>query len=159
MSALSQAIKDTTKGFLKSYVDASLAKNPQLLSDYLSQDCVRFIGPQSYLQSVGAPADFSMNNTEYESHFGKMEFYTFHTHEIHDLTIDTENLKAAARSDLTGTFIDGKKLSRTFVWFLDFNDDGTKIIKTYQHNDSEEGRNFQATIRTYKEAKNQAEVV
>ena len=94
-----------------------------------------------------------MSNIEYEKEFGQMEFYTFEAHHIHDLAIDITNLKAAARSELTGTFIDNKPLSRTFVWFLDFNEDGSKIVRVYQHNDSEEGKSFRLTVKSYYEAK------
>jgi hypothetical protein len=153
MSALSLAIENTTKGFLQSYVDAAQTKNTQLVSTYLAEDCRRSIGPPYYLRSVGAPADFTMSNDEYASEFGTMEFYTFEAHEFYDLTIDTTNLKAGLRSELTGKFIDGKELSRTFVWFLDFNEDGSKIVKVYQHNDAEEGKNFRLTVKAYREAK------
>ncbi|KAH8647137.1 hypothetical protein BX600DRAFT_555401 [Xylariales sp. PMI_506] len=156
MSALSRTIRNTTEQFLKSYVDAGQAKNPRLLSATLAEDCVRYIGPASFLESVGAPADFSMTNAEYEAEFGTMEFYTFEAHEFSDLTIDTENLKAAVRSVLTGVFFDKKPLRRQFVWFLDFNQDGTKIVKVYQNNDVEEGNKFRDTIRVYKAEKQQA---
>jgi hypothetical protein len=155
MSNLRHTIKATTAAFIKSYVDAGQAKQPHLLSTSVAENCVRYIGPVYFLRSVGAPADFSMSNAEYEADFGEMAFYTIDTHEMYDLTIDTENLKAALRSELFGTLVDGKEFSRTFVWFLDFNEDGSKIIKVYQHNDSEEGRNFRLTVKALKEAENQ----
>ncbi|RDW59213.1 hypothetical protein BP5796_12137 [Coleophoma crateriformis] len=156
MSNLAQAIQKTTEAFLKGYVDAAQAKNPGILSAQATDDCVRYIGPPCFLRSVGAPADLFMTNAQYEADFNKMEFYTFDTHEFYDLTIDAPNRKAAVRSELTGKFIDGKELLRTFVWFLEFTEDGSKIVKIYQHNDSEEGRNFRLTVSAYQEAKDRS---
>lgn len=155
MAALTQAIQNTTKEYLKSFVDASQTKDIGIVSSCLTKDCRRYIGPPYFLRQLGAPANLSLSNSEYETEFGQMQFYTFDKHELYDLTIDVPNLKAAARSELTGTFIDGKELSRTFVWFLDFNEDGSKIVKVYQHNDVQEATSFRQTIKTYHEANNQ----
>ncbi|RDW63765.1 hypothetical protein BP6252_11310 [Coleophoma cylindrospora] len=155
-AALAQAIQKTTEAFLKGYVDASHAKNPKILSAEATDDCVRYIGPPCFLRSVGAPADLSMNNTQYEDEFNTMEFYSLDQHEFYDMTIDAPNRKAAVRSELTGKFIDGKELLRTFVWFLDFTEDGSKIVKIYQHNDSEEGRNFRLAVAEYQAAKDRS---
>ncbi|KAH8886460.1 hypothetical protein GQ53DRAFT_599191, partial [Thozetella sp. PMI_491] len=132
---LAEAIRNTTKDFLQSYVQASATKDMTRLSAQLTPDCARHLGPPYYLVGLGAPPTFTMTNAEYESEFGTMEFYTFDSHDLFDLVVDTEKRRSAVRSELNGTFFDGNSLSRSFVWFLDFNEDGTKITQVYQYND------------------------
>jgi hypothetical protein len=152
MAALAEAIRETTKDFLQSYVQASATRDMTRLSAQLTPDCVRHLGPPYYLLGLGAPSTFTMTNTEYESEFGTMEFYTFDTHELFDLAVDTESRRSAARSEIKGTFFDGNSLLRSFVWFLDFNEDGTKITNVYQHNDLAEGKAFREKIAEYRAA-------
>lgn len=142
MSSLAQAIETTTKGFLKSYVDASQTKSMEALAAYLTDDCRRHVGPPAFLIARGAPPDYSMSNEEYAAEFNGMEHYQFDDHVVYDLVVDTEKLRAAARSEILVKFNSGETASRNFVWFLDFNEDGSKIVKVYQHNDVEEANKW-----------------
>jgi len=142
MSSLAQAIETTTKGFLKSYVDASQTKSMEALAAYLTDDCRRHVGPPAFLIARGAPPDYSMSNEEYAAEFNGMEHYQFEDHVLYDLVVDTQKLRAAARSEILVKFNSGETASRNFVWFLDFNEDGSKIVKVYQHNDVEEANKW-----------------
>ncbi|KAL3954246.1 hypothetical protein ACCO45_012202 [Purpureocillium lilacinum] len=150
MSSLAQAIETTTKGFLKSYVDASQTKSMEALAAYLTDDCRRHVGPPAFLIARGAPPDYSMSNEEYAAEFNGMEHYQFDDHVLYDLVVDTQKLRAAARSEILVKFNSGETASRNFVWFLDFNEDGSKIVKVYQHNDVEEANKWLDGMKTRK---------
>lgn len=151
MSAvLEQAIRDTTTAFVKSYMDATQQKKPSLISTDLADGCIRYIGPPAFLRACGAPLDMTLSISEYEAEFGDMSLYTISSFEIHNVTVDTANRKAAAWSVLHCDFIDGSKEDRTHAWFLDFNEDGSKIVKIYQHNDTLEGTQFRDKVQAMK---------
>lgn len=141
MSNVAKLLEQTTRAFLKSYVDASQTQDMNLLNAHVTSECQRYVGPAAFLESQGAPADFSISNVEFAAEFNGMDLYRFADHIIHDLVVDAEKLKAAARTDLLVKFNDGEVLTRIFVWFLGFKEDGRKVSKVYIHNDAQEARN------------------
>jgi hypothetical protein len=153
MSPLAKSIRATAEAYLNSYIRASKTKNMREISADCTEDCHRFLGPASFLELVGAPPDFKMTNAEYESQFGTMAFYALSDCIISKLVIDEDALKAAAKAELIGEFIDGRKISRTNVWFLDFTADGSKVCRVYQHVDYREAMEFRKTLAEYKKVK------
>lgn len=152
---LATSLRATAEGFMKSIVIASQTKNMRDLSAFCTDDCVRYIGPPAFLERVGVPADFRMNNREWEEQFGTMEFYILDDCNISHVVVDTDNLKVAARGELVGAFLDGKRISRTNVWFMEFTADGKKVTRVHQHTDYEESQSFRMTVAAYKKAKNE----
>ncbi|KAL2207873.1 hypothetical protein CC79DRAFT_1321896 [Sarocladium strictum] len=152
-STLAKTIRATTESYLSGFVRASQTKNMREMSSDCTEDCRRHIGPDAYLELVGAPPGYSMSNTEYESQFNTMAFYKLNDCVISHLVVDADELKAAAKSELIGAFVDGRKISRTNMWFLDFTPDGKKVSKSYQHIDHHEGEQFRKTLAEYKKAK------
>lgn len=152
MSALAEEIQNTTKAFLKSYLDASQTKSMELVSAQLSDSCRRYIGPAAFIEARGAPPNFSMSNAEYAAEFNDMELYEFDDYAIYDLVTDTQNMKAVVRCELFVKFYSGGKGSRNFVFFLDFDQDARKIVKIYQLNDTAEANNWLKDISARKEA-------
>lgn len=151
MSTLAETMEKTTRAFLQDYVDASKGKNMDLISAHLTDDCRRYVGPGPFLRSKGAPEDFSMGNAEYQQEFNDMSLYEFDEHRVYHLVIDAPNLKAAARSEIFARFYaDNVTGSRNFCWFLDFNEDGTKIRKCFQQVDTEEANNWMKEIKVRK---------
>ncbi|UNI17097.1 hypothetical protein JDV02_003473 [Purpureocillium takamizusanense] len=150
MSSLAQAIEATTRGFLQSYVNASETKSMDALTAHVTDDCRRYIGPPAFLKARGAPSDFSMSNEEYAAEFNGMEHYSFEDHVMYDLIVDTQNRRAAARSEILIKFNSGETASRNFVWFLDFNEDGSKIVKIYVQLDVEEANKWIEDIKDLK---------
>ncbi|GJN80069.1 hypothetical protein PLIIFM63780_003593 [Purpureocillium lilacinum] len=122
--------------------DFGQTKSMEALAGYLTDDCRRHVGPPAFLIARGAPPDYSMSNEEYAAEFNGMEHYQFDDHVVYDLVVDTQKLRAAARSEILVKFNSGETASRNFVWFLDFNEDGSKIVKVYQHNDVEEANKW-----------------
>ncbi|KAK0383692.1 hypothetical protein NLU13_9603 [Sarocladium strictum] len=157
MSTLAKVMRATAEAYLNSFVRASRNKDIREISVNCTDDCQRLVGPASFLQLVGAPLDLKMSNAEYESQFGTMAFYNLQACIISKLVVDEETLRAAAKSELIGEFVDGRKISRTNVWFLDFTADGTKICKVYQHLDFHEALEFRRVLAEYKRVKNEEE--
>ena len=151
-TVLEEAIRATTTAFVKSYMDATKQKKPKLVSSSCTDNCIRHIGPPAFLRAAGAPANLTLSVSEYEAEFGDMSLYTITSFEIHNITVDTANHKAAAWSVLHCDFIDGTKEDRTHAWFLDLNEDGSKVIKVYQHNDTQEGIQFRNKVQAMKNA-------
>ncbi|TPX06844.1 uncharacterized protein E0L32_002340 [Thyridium curvatum] len=153
MSTLEQTIRNTVQEFIKSYADATKEKKPHLVSRCCADDCKRHIGPPAFLAHVGAPPNLTMTNAQYEAEFGELSLYTITSFKVNNITVDAPNLKAAAWSTLYCDFIDGSKHDRTHAWFLDFNEDGTKIVELYQHNDVQEAVDFRNLIQSMKKAR------
>ncbi|KAH9895376.1 hypothetical protein F4778DRAFT_269274 [Xylariomycetidae sp. FL2044] len=157
LSVLRDAILATTQKFIQSYVDAGQARKPELVSSALDDACVRSVGPPPFLAAVGAPADLTMDNATYAAEFNTLEFYTMDRHVAHDVVVDVGSAagtrKAAARSTLHGTWIDGTPFERHFVWFLEFSADGSKVVRVYQHNDTKENVEFRERVKEWREGK------
>lgn len=145
-SALEEAIRTTTTNFIKSFVEAAQQKNACLVSQHTAPDCKRHIGPPAFLAAVGAPSPLVLTNEQYEAEFGDMHVISMDEYEVHNLTVDATNRKAACWSVLKGEFIDGTTLSRMHSWFLDLNEDGSKIVEIYQWNDVEEGKLYREKV-------------
>ncbi|KAH8177094.1 hypothetical protein LIA77_02176 [Sarocladium implicatum] len=152
-TALAKTFRITAEGFLGSFVVASQTKNMRDLSAFCTDDCIRTMGPPSFLQHVGAPPDLRMNNCEWEAQFGTMEFYRFDDCIVSHVVVDTENLKVAVKGEIVGQFLDGKRISRTSVWFMDLTPDGKRVTSVYQHIDSREAQDFRITLAAHKQAK------
>jgi|SRR5687768_4898024 hypothetical protein len=151
MSALEQAMKDTATLYIRSYVDAGTEKNPRLVSKYTTDDCKRHIGPSNMLIAMGAPPELTMTNTEYEATFRDLRVVSVDSYNVHNLTVDATNRKAACWSVLRGKFIDGTPYDRNHSWFFDFNEDGSKIKEMYNISDMHQALEYQKKVAAVEE--------
>ncbi|CAH0046447.1 unnamed protein product [Clonostachys solani] len=144
---LENNIRATTREFLTAYLHASEQNDPKVFSATLTSDCRRYIGPPSFLTAMGLAADFSFSNTEYEDLSRKdMEVWSITLCRQGNMTVDVANRKSAATSEYVGSLSDGTQFSRNLAWFLDFNEDGSKITRIYQLNDTQEARDFRLKL-------------
>ncbi|CAG9986441.1 unnamed protein product [Clonostachys byssicola] len=144
---LEHDMKATTEKFLRAYVEATQQNDPTVFSATLTSDCRRYIGPPSFLAAMGLPEDFSFTNTEYEDLSRKdMAIWTITSASVKNITVDVANRKSAATSEYVGTLSDGSSFSRNLAWFLDFNEDGSKITRIYQLNDTQEAKDFRLKV-------------
>ncbi|CAG9946379.1 unnamed protein product [Clonostachys rosea f. rosea IK726] len=131
---LEHDMRATTEKFLKAYLDASQQNDPTVFSATLTSDCRRYIGPPIFLASMGLPQDFSFTNTEYEDLSRKdMAIWTITSWRARNITVDVANRKSAATSE-------------NLAWFLDSNEDGSKITRIYQLNDTQEAKDFRLKV-------------
>jgi hypothetical protein len=100
---------------------------------------------------MGAPPELSMTNSQYEATFRNFRVVSVETYEIHNLTVDATNLKAACWSVLTGEFIDGTPYKRQHSWFFDFNDDGSKITELFNISDMQQALEYQKKLAEVEE--------
>jgi hypothetical protein len=146
-AALEEAIRATTEKFLRAYVDATEKHDARVFSETLDRDCRRFIGPEPFLTAMALPQNFSLSNEEYENLSKKdLSTWTITTCQVSNLTVDPTSRKSAARSSYVGKLKDGSEFTRTLAWFLDFSEDGTKITRIYQVNDSLEAKQFRERV-------------
>lgn len=146
-------IRVTTEEFLNAYITATEKNDAAVFSETLAPDCRRFIGPPSFLISLGIPPGLSFSNEAYEKLSVKdLEVWAVTSCEIANVTVDVGNLKSAATSNYTGAFSDGSQFKRHLGWFLDFNEDGTKIKKIYQLNDTQEAKDFRLKVEELQKA-------
>ncbi|KAI1078634.1 hypothetical protein F5B20DRAFT_546771 [Whalleya microplaca] len=144
---LRETIEATTREFLMTYQDGAAHKDPSIISRNLSPDCSRQIAPASFMKSVGAPPDLQFSNDAYQSLFEKdLEASAVLKSDILNLTIDAHARKAAARTVYHGKFTDGEEMSMEFAWFLDFNDDGTKVTHIVEVVDPPESLKFSSKV-------------
>jgi hypothetical protein len=151
MATLEEAIRSTATSYIKSYVDAGKQKDPSLVSKYTTADCQRHIGPSHMLTAMGAPPELSMTNAQYEATFRGFGVVSVENYEIHNLTVDATNRKAACWSVLTGKFIDGTPYTRQHSWFFDFNEDGSKIVELFNISDAQQALEYQKKLTAVEE--------
>lgn len=81
----------------------------------------------------GVPPDWSHDNEAYKAGIAaNLEHGSIKTCEVFNLTIDVDARKSAAMSVSNMVFKDGEELIMEHAWALDFNDDGSKIVKVVE---------------------------
>ncbi|VUC31944.1 unnamed protein product [Clonostachys rosea] len=144
---LEHNIRATTREFLIAYFLASEKNDPRVFSATLTSDCRRYIGPPSFLAAMGLSEDFSFSNTEYEDLSRKdLEVWSITSYKFGNITVDVPNRRSAATSEYGGSLSDGTSFSRNLAWFLDFDQDGSKITRIYQLNDTQEAKDFRLRV-------------
>ena len=136
-TSLREALEKKTRDFALSYETAGKTKDPNAISIHLAPNCRRVFGPVSFLREVNWTPESSYSNAEYQLEYEKhMPIWWVNSTDIYNVTIDVEGRKSAARTSYYGEFVDGEKMQLDFAWFLDFNDDGTEIIKVLEYVDT-----------------------
>ncbi|KAH8807495.1 hypothetical protein F5884DRAFT_789367 [Xylogone sp. PMI_703] len=141
---LRATIAATAREMLMSYQDGAAQKDPSIISRSLTPDCIRHIIPASFAQLLGLPPDaLTMNNEPYQEFFAQdLKTSAVVRSEIVDLTVDVEARKAAARTIYLARFSNGDEMSLEFAWFVDFNEDGTKVKKIVEFADTTQAFKF-----------------
>ncbi|KAF6833599.1 hypothetical protein CPLU01_05475 [Colletotrichum plurivorum] len=150
--SLRQTIDETLRGFLLGYEDAREKKDPSQVNRLLTPECGRHISPKSFVKTMGMPSDLAFDPKTYEQKVGaEMQVQQVTRTEISNVVIDAEARTAAAMSVHHGECSDGEKFALEFAWFLNFSDDGTKIVKVREWIDGPEAVKFQGKVQSLME--------
>lgn len=145
--SLRQTIEETLRGFLLGYEDAREKKDASQVNRLLAPDCRRHVSPTTFFTSMGMPPDFSFDNKTYEDKLAaEMQVQSVKRTEISNVVVDAEGRTAAATSVHHGECSDGEAFALEFAWFLNFSDDGTKIVKVREWIDGPEAMRYQTKI-------------
>ncbi|KAJ7323040.1 hypothetical protein DFH08DRAFT_888609 [Mycena albidolilacea] len=133
------AIESSTKAFFGDLEEAIRVKNTTILSRTLAPDCSRSLAPESLIRTFGMPEGFSWTNEAYEQHMKPEVAIMEHaTYEILFTAVDSQKRKSVARV-AHHTKLRGKDAVRLeIVWFLDWNEDGSKVKKIAEFVDTAE---------------------
>jgi hypothetical protein len=133
------AIESSTKAFFGDLDEAIRVKNTTILSRTLAPDCNRSLAPDSLIRTFGMPEGFSWTNEAYEQHMKPEVAIMEHaTSEILFTAVDTQKRTSVARV-AHHTKLRGKDAVRLeMVWFLDWNEDGSKVKKIVEFVDTAE---------------------
>ncbi|GJC87754.1 hypothetical protein ColLi_10592 [Colletotrichum liriopes] len=136
---LRKAIEATTKSFLAAYTDSADQHDPSLINRDVTSDCTRHLLPNTMLKAFGVPTDFSIDNASYLKNLVKdLRVCSVQNSVISNLVIDTEARKAALTSTSDIVYKEGSDSHPIeFSWFLDFNEDGSKVKKVIEFCDKD----------------------
>ncbi|TDZ33884.1 hypothetical protein C8035_v000596 [Colletotrichum spinosum] len=145
VTTLQKTIEATLREFLLGYQTAKEHNDPSFISRALAPECIRYIAPVSFLTAMGAPTDFTFDVKSYQAQFAKeLPVQGVNKTEINDIIIDAVGRKASASTVFHGKYSSSEKLKLEFAWFLDFNEDGTKVTRILEWLDTTEALKFQA---------------
>ncbi|KAH7118590.1 hypothetical protein B0J13DRAFT_569432 [Dactylonectria estremocensis] len=144
---LKKTIEETLRAFILSYKDGAEQNDPAIINRNTTADCTRHLLPASLAKALGAPADFVIDNAEYQRLFASdLKVGGVQKSVISNLTIDAEAKKAAASTVSDMVFKDGEVLVMEHSWFLDFTDDGSKVKKAVEFCDSDSVHKLMAKV-------------
>ncbi|GKT41265.1 uncharacterized protein ColSpa_01446 [Colletotrichum spaethianum] len=91
------------------------------------------------LKAFGVPLDFTIDNEMYLQNITKeVRVYSVQNSVISNLVIDTEARKASFTSTSDIVYKEGSEAHLIeFAWFLDFNEDGSKVKKAIEFCDKD----------------------
>ncbi|KAF4445504.1 hypothetical protein F53441_10757 [Fusarium austroafricanum] len=130
---LREAIEHTSRQFFAAYVDAGDQNNPAIINRDTDENCKRYYRPLTLLDFFGVPQDFAHENGAYEGGIdNNLKKGAVKTCEVSNMTIDVEARRSAATTKSDMVFKDGETLVMERAWILDFNDDGSKVVKVLE---------------------------
>ncbi|KAF4964806.1 hypothetical protein FSARC_7298 [Fusarium sarcochroum] len=129
---IKERIEATVKSYLTCFIDARAKNDTSLVNRNTAPECTRQMLPSP----LGGGA--TMSNDVYEKVFAQgLKLGGMHEHNATDLVVDVGRRKAAATTIANLVFVNGDKVDMEFVWFLNLNDDGSKITKIVEFVDSD----------------------
>ncbi|KAK1977927.1 hypothetical protein LZ30DRAFT_784536 [Colletotrichum cereale] len=136
---LRKTIEATTRSFLAAYTDANDQNDPSIINRDVTDNCTRHMLPDTMLKAFGLPADISIPNEAYIQNTAKnIRVYSVQDSVISNLVIDTEARKAAFTSKSNIVYKEGwESHPIEFSWYLDFNQDGSKVKKVIEFCDKD----------------------
>ena len=141
-ATLRAVIKATVDDFLQSYEDARATGDTKQISRTLTPDCMRHLVPDSLERVIGLPAQIlrGQNVEDYEKRIGpELEVQDQPARvETSNLCIDVDLKGVAFRAVHHMSLRGNGPFSIEICWFLDFNDDGSKVTGITQFVDSAE---------------------
>ncbi|KAH7130959.1 hypothetical protein EDB81DRAFT_859620 [Dactylonectria macrodidyma] len=150
---LKKVIEETPTAFILSYKDGAEQNDPAVINRNTTPDCTRHLLPVSLAVSLGAPADFVIDNAEYQRLFASdLKVGGVQKSVISNLIIDVEARKAAASTVSDMVFKDGEVLVMEHSWFLDFTEDGSKVKKVVEFCDSDSVHKLMAKVGQARQA-------
>jgi hypothetical protein len=130
---LRAAIEATTRQFFAAYVESGEGNDPAIINRDVDADCKRFYRPISLCDWFGVPPEWSHDNEAYKAGIAaNLEHGAIKTCEVFNLTIDADARRSAAMTVSNMVFKDGEKLIMEHAWALDFNHDGSKVVKVVE---------------------------
>lgn len=151
LSTINDSMEQATIAHITGYETSGKTNDANSISAHLAPDCRRTFASRAFIESSGMPPGTALTNEQYQTEWAKqMPIWTVMTTEISNLTIDAGRRTAAARVKSDGEFIDGTKQQVEFAWFLDFNDDGTKITHIVQYVDPVASKEFTTKAKSLK---------
>ncbi|KAJ3530483.1 hypothetical protein NM208_g9312 [Fusarium decemcellulare] len=130
-----KTIEASLRHFILAYKDAAEQNDASLVNRNTTPDCTRHLLPVSLCTSLGAPADFVIDNAEYER-------------------LTAEDLLIGGASCMTSSdmvFHDGEVLVMEHTWALDFTEDGSKVKKVVEFCDQDSVHKLMAKAKQEKE--------
>ncbi|KIL92962.1 hypothetical protein FAVG1_04143 [Fusarium avenaceum] len=130
---LRAAMEATTRQFFAAYVESGERNEPAIINRDVDPDCKRFYRPISLCHWFGVPPDWSHDNEAYKAGItANLEHGSIKTCEVFNLTIDVDARRSAAMTVSNMVFKDGEELIMEHAWSLDFNGDGSKVVKVVE---------------------------
>ena len=122
----------TCVSFITAYDDGWTQKDPSLINRAVAASCTRHIRPRS-ASTIGLPIDLAIDNELYEQLYAKdLAVSRVKNSKMENLVLDIQARKASFMSTSDVEFVDGGDMVLEFVWFLEFNEDGTQITKVVE---------------------------
>ncbi|KAF9765349.1 hypothetical protein IL306_002437 [Fusarium sp. DS 682] len=130
---LREAIEHTSRQFFASYIDAGESNDASIINRNVDKDCKRYYRPLTLLDFFGVPSDFAHENDAYEGGIANnLKKGAIKTCQVSNMTIDVKARKSAATTKSDMVFKDGEVLVMEHAWILDFNEDGSKVVKVLE---------------------------
>lgn len=132
-ATLRQSIEHTARQFFAAYVETGEKNDPSIINRDVDEGCKRYYRPLSLCDFFGVPGDWSHDNKAYEHGIANnLTKGSLKTCEVSNMTIDVDVRRAAATTQSDMVFKDGESFVMEHAWILDFNEDGTKIVKVVE---------------------------
>jgi hypothetical protein len=140
-------IEATIRDFIGAYKDGAAQNDPSIINRNVAAQCTRHLLPASLVQALGAPADFVIDNEEYQRLFANdLKVGGVQRCTLSNLVIDVTARKAAATTVADMVCKDGETIVMEHSWFLDFSEDGSKVTKVVEFCDPDGVHKLMAKI-------------
>ncbi|KAF5005496.1 hypothetical protein FDECE_8074 [Fusarium decemcellulare] len=147
-----KTIEASLRHFILAYKDAAEQNDASLVNRNTTPDCTRHLLPVSLCTSLGAPADFVIDNAEYERLTAEdLLIGGVKRSDISHVVIDVEARKASCMTSSDMVFHDGEVLVMEHTWALDFTDDGSRVKKVVEFCDQDSVHKLMAKAKQEKE--------
>ncbi|UPK93282.1 hypothetical protein LCI18_004217 [Fusarium solani-melongenae] len=109
-----------------------------IINHDVTEDCICYLLPSPLPQAFDLPTDFFFDTKKYQDAYAKdIKLLKFRNNIISNLVIGAEARQAAFTSTADVHATSGESYRAELVWFLYFNDDGSKVKEVVEFCDKD----------------------